>query len=267
MATYHLTKAGPRPCRATKGPCPYGKDAHFDSKEEATAIFERRLALENKTGKLSKRGMYSKNKKTLVLSDVDGTLVDGSLVLEHAAYLHEQGVIDLGDLPARWNADQKDENLVFLLADAYRSQLLGMNLKELRIDDYMAKVMESEKFYSALERLKKHKRAGHDVILVSGSPSFLVGEFAKKFGFVSVGSQYHLNRSRRFNGRITGMFGADAKEGVVRKLRPQDYDYIVAYGDTASDKPLLDAANYSVLVHPTNETLRKVTKVDEILSD
>lgn len=264
---YHLTEEGPKPCSATKGGCPYVQDAHFDTKKEAVASFERRLSLENGPVKLSKRKMYSKKSKIIVLSDVDGTLVDGSLVLEHAAWLHDEGFIDLGDIPARWNSDQKNEHLITELAEAYRDQLLGKNMKDLHVDTYMNKVMKDEKFYSALERLKLHQKSGHQVILVSGSPSFLVGEFAKKFGFESIGSKYHMNRSRRFNGNITGMFGAAAKEGVVKKLKLEDYDLVVAYGDTAADKPLLDAADHSVLVAPTNETLRKVTKVDEILRD
>jgi len=264
---YHLTPNGPKPCGATKRPCPYGQDAHFENKLDAQEVYDRRLELEGASAKLSKRRMYAKNKRTLVLSDIDGTIVDGSLVLEHAAFLHEKGVLDLGDLPERWNANQKDEELIYQLAEAYRSQLLDRSVKELHIDEYMKRVMESEKFYSSLQRLENHKRAGHDVVLISGSPTFLVGEFAKKFGFVGVGSRYHMNRKRRFNGHITGMFGADAKAVEVQKLRPQDYDMVVAYGDTASDKPLLDVADYSVLVAPTNETLRKVTKVDEILKD
>lgn len=262
---FHMTADGPKVCTAKKRACPLGADNHFETEEEAIQIYERRLELENGQPRLSKRTLYSKSKRALVLSDIDGTLVDGSLVLEHAVYLHENGEIDLGDIPERWMADQKNEHIITELAEAYRSAIIGRNLRELKVREYMEHVMERGNFYTSLERLQRHKAAGHEVVLVSGSPTFLVGEFAKRFGFTGVGTKYHMDRTRRLNGRITKMFHAEAKKAVVEKIDPSRYDLVVAYGDTASDKPLLDVADHAVLVAPTNETLKKVDKVHEII--
>lgn len=264
---FHLTDDGPKPCVATKRACRLGPANHFSSEEAAQVAFEARLEAEIKPARISKRDMYSKSKKTLVLSDVDGTIVDGSLVLEHAVFLHQEGEIDLGDLPDRWLADQKNESLISELAESYRRAIVGRHLRELRINEYMGKVMEKEKFYTSLKRLERHRDSGHDVILVSGSPSFLVKDFAKRFGFQGIGTTYHTSRERRINGRITPMFHAAAKQAVVEKIDPSTYDLVVAYGDTASDKPLFDAAHHSVLVAPTKETLEKVPDVSEIIHE
>lgn len=204
--------------------------------------------------------------KSIVLSDVDGTLIRGSLVLDHAVWLHAQKVIDLGDIPAKWLANQKNELLIMELAEAYRDAINGMALKELRVAEYMVEVMSTEKkFYSVLERLKLAHAAGEKVILISGSPQYLVGHFARIFGFTAIGSTYHRDKTRKLNGQVTGMFTADAKKRAIAKLNLESYARVTAYGDTSSDMPLLAAAHYSVLVDPSPETLALYGRVDEIL--
>lgn len=203
---------------------------------------------------------------SIVLSDVDGTLIRGSLVLDHAVWLHGKKIINLGKIPALWLANQKNEVLIMQLAEAYRDAINGILLKDLRVAEYMEEIMSTEqKFYSALERLKIAHAAGEKVILISGSPQFLVGHFARKFGFMAIGSTYHRDRSQRLNGRVTGMFTADAKERAISKLGLHAYSRITAYGDTGSDLPLLAAAHHAVLVDPSPETLALFKRVDEIL--
>jgi len=277
---FHMTESGPKPCRAKPGNCPIGGE-HFENKADGIKAYELALSGTSAPQKTSKRkGIYSHMKrvsyegllrpetKTLVLSDVDGTLLRGSLVLDHAVMLHEKGVIDLGDLPTKWLADQKNEDHIMQLADGYRKAISGMKESELQIPAFIESVVNNpDKLYSSLERLKRHRAAGHDVILISGSPSFLVGPFAKTFGFEVIATRYHRDRSRRLNGKITGMFGAPQKEAVVDKMDLSTYDKIIGYGDTSSDVPLLQRAHHSVLVEPNEETLRKIgdLKVTEIL--
>lgn len=204
--------------------------------------------------------------KKLVLSDVDGTLIRGSLVLDHAVWLHGKGIIELGQIPASWLATPKDEKLMKVLAESYRSAIKGMALKDLRISEYMDEIMSTDqKFYSTLERLKAAHAAGETVVLISGSPQFLVGHFARQFGFKAIGSTYHRDSSQSLNGRVTGMFTADAKLRAITKLGLEAYSFITAYGDTCSDMPLLEAAHHAVLVDPSPETLSLYKRVDEII--
>ena len=58
-----------------------------------------------------------------ILTDLDGTLLKGSLVLGHAIYLHNKKVIDLGDLPNAWNSDKKNESLIYELAISYQNAI------------------------------------------------------------------------------------------------------------------------------------------------
>ncbi len=206
--------------------------------------------------------------KMLVLSDVDGTLVKGSLVLDHAHWLDSEGIIDLQGLAQAWKHDQKNEEIINQLGGAYQQSIVGMTTKDIRAAEYMNMVFSmDDKFYSVLDRLKHARKTGHDVILVSGSPQFLVGNFARRFGFKAIGSVYHRNRQQQFNGRVTGMFHAEAKQRFVDSLDLSAYDFVAAYGDTASDKPLLSVAHHAALVAPTQETLEKYQTVHEVFSE
>lgn len=192
----------------------------------------------------------------IVLSDVDGTIVRGSLVLQHACHIHKQGLVDLGDIPERWIANRKDEKTIAELGDAYRAAIAGMTADELGATEFIKEyASDSANFYSTIDKLREAKRNGYHVVLISGSPSFLVTPFARKLGFRSKGSNYKRDEEGRFTGECVGMFTADSKRRHVASLKTHNYSHTVAYGDTASDLPLFEVADYSVLVAPTSATV------------
>ena len=173
----------------------------------------------------------------IVVSDVDGTIVRRSLVLNHAAKLHEEGIIDFGELPSQWQADPKNEGLITQLAELYRDSLTGLTLDGLGIDAYIQDVV-IENFYSTLARLLELRKSGAQVFLISGSPSFLVERFAAHFGFQGIGSEYVMDEFGRFTGECIGMFSSKAKEASLKLLGLEKYDEVLAFGDTESDRPL-----------------------------
>jgi HAD superfamily phosphoserine phosphatase-like hydrolase len=193
--------------------------------------------------------------KQVVLSDVDGTVVRGSLVLQHAISLHDSGVINLGDLPAIWRSEMKNENNITNLAVAYQQAITGMHLEDLNVEGFVDSICSnSANFYSSLPRLIAMRKAGAEVILVSGSPDFLVGNFGKRFGFGFAASKYITDSEGKLTGKIEGMFSAPAKRAFVSSMNLAGYRDIFAFGDTSSDVPLFEAASYSVLVDPNEET-------------
>lgn len=206
--------------------------------------------------------------KGIVLSDVDGTLLKGSLVLDHACYLHDEKIVDLEDLPSQWKASPKNEVLISELAEAYRESIIGKTSEDLHVKDYVRSTVDSSHlFYSSMQRLKTLKKSGFEVVLISGSPSFLLTPFARNFRFKSKGSLYERDGNQRFTGQVkTPMFGADSKRSHVKTLKVSNYPRIIAYGDTASDVPLFEVAHESYLVAPSELTLSKVTTVKNILS-
>lgn len=202
----------------------------------------------------------------ITLSDVDGTIRKGSLVLEHAQFLHDAGVLALGPHVSDWVNDPKSESKITGLAQAYQSAIVGMTEDEILVKDYLAHIAEDKKsWYTTLDRLKEHRAQGEKVVLISGSPSYLVEPFAQSFGFEGAGTHYHTDAHGRFTGELTPMFSADAKRDFIGGLNLEIYTTVTAYGDTMSDKPLFDVAHHSVLVDPHEETLRSVGIVSETI--
>lgn len=197
--------------------------------------------------------------KYAVLSDVDGTLTRGSLVLDHAIYLHDSGAIDLGNLPKKWQKNPKNEKVIVKLAEKYREQIHGMKIEDLKVEEFLDGYEQNDnQFYSTMDQLKEFKRRGWEIQLISGSPNFLVQPFAERNGFFGKGSEYLTDEDGALNGNIEGMFGGKAKQGYIEKLGINRFKRILAFGDTASDKPLFDNSHHSTLVDPSEETESEV---------
>ena len=216
---------------------------------------------------LTERKEHSMEK--IALSDVDGTIIRGSLVLDHACSLHEQGIVDLGDHPENWRADQKNEAKIVALAEAYKTALVGKRQSELGVSKYLDTLFADEsKFYSTLERLKELQAQGAEIHLISGSPSFLVGPFARRLGMRHAGSLYSRTRPGHFTGVVRLMAVGGAKRDYVASLNVDRYDEVHAFGDTSSDAPLFDVAHYSTLVDPSPHTESLFAgKVSSIIRD
>lgn len=243
---YHINpKTGtPSQCRALSR-CPFGEvEDHYATLEEAQGAYE---TMQSKS--------HLEGKKKLVISDVDGTLLNTSLVLYNAVELHREGKIDVGDLADRWEADKKNEELITALAIKYVSELKDKDVTLIEANSTVRTLLSERKnFYSTLRRLVKLKQEGYDVVLITGSPDYLVKPFAEKFGFNFVASIYH-KEAGKFTGDITLMAGSNAKVAAIAKLDLQQYDEVIGMGDTASDVPILQVSDHTVLVDPTQETL------------
>jgi len=72
-----------------------------------------------------------------VITDLDGTLVKGSIVLNHAEYLENKGIIDTQGTLEAWKLDIKNEKLIVDLAMAYQRGITGLTLEEIKINDYL----------------------------------------------------------------------------------------------------------------------------------
>ena len=208
--------------------------------------------------------------KKIALSDVDGTIVRNSLVLGHAVRLHEEGVINVGDLAKDWVGNMKNETIISELAEAYLAEITGMTAQSIYAEEYIEEVVEDgHNFYdSVLDRLTGMRADGDDVFLISGSPTYLIQPFASHFDFAGIGSDYKITDDGAFTGKIDGMFHGDAKRRYVSSINLSNYSRVLAFGDTRSDSPLFERAHHSVLVQPNNETRMALQGVvHEIIED
>lgn len=207
--------------------------------------------------------------KHLLLTDLDGTLTNKSLVLEHAGFLIRKGIIkDDGSYKA-WAADRKNEHLIVAVAENYRAEITGKREEDLHAEDFVNEFLaDSTNWYETLELLKQKQKNGVTVIIVTGSSDFLVKYLAKKLDCNYYATEY-LKDNNCFTGRINGMFSEDQKDDCVQwNINVNEYSYIEAWGDTSSDYGLLKHADYRMLVKPTRQTLEtliKKTTIDKII--
>lgn len=200
--------------------------------------------------------------KELFLTDLDGTILKGSLVLDHAVFLEEQGIIDTKGLASEWLADKKNEEAIYSLAEMYRYSITGKTEQEILVEDFVnTYYLDPGNYYQGpISELLKARKRKAEVFIISGSPDFLVSKFAEKFNFKARGSFYEKAQDGTFTGFYQNLSGLDAKREIVSEVLPESKKEKVrvsAYGDTFNDLALFEVAERSYLVDPCAETLAK----------
>jgi phosphatidylglycerophosphatase C len=98
-----------------------------------------------------------------------------------------------------------------------------------------------------LERIREHRARGHEVVLVSASPSLYLEKWAKTAGFDAVLATRLAFERGTFAGRLDGE-NCWGPQKVVR-LRGwwgnQPPKQLFAYGDSRGDKEMAELANWS----------------------
>lgn len=216
--------------------------------------------------------------KRLILTDVDGTLTKKSIVLSHAGFLIEKGIIkDDGSFQA-WEQDMKNEHLITAVAENYRKEITGMKESDMLAKEFVHNFCKKEEnWYSLYNELvgtlvENHvnERGEHtDIILVTGSADFLIKHLAEFLQVDYYATQYLKDENDCFTGEVIGMFSESQKDDCIQwDINVNEYDYIQAWGDTSSDYGLFKHADYTILVDPTKQTLETlITKqqIDKII--
>ena len=200
--------------------------------------------------------------KKIIFTDVDGTLTKKSIVLSHAGFLIEKGIIkDDGSYKA-WSQDMKNESLIISVAENYRSQITGLKESDMQAQAFVKKFFaEKDNWYNTLDKIKEKQKQGYAVSLITGSSDFLVKHLADILQCDYHATQYLKDENGCFNGEIKGMFSENQKDDCVKyNYNLNEYDKIEAWGDTASDYGLFKHASYKMLVDPTFETLKTLAQ-------
>ncbi len=106
----------------------------------------------------------------------------------------------------------------------------------------------------ALARLRWHQRAGHCVVLLSGTLDLLLAPLAEHLGVhARIGTELEV-ANQRLTGRIIGLhpFGAAKAECLAAMNRAGAFDLTrsFAYADHYADRHLLAAVGHPVAANP-----------------
>jgi phosphatidylglycerophosphatase C len=112
-------------------------------------------------------------------------------------------------------------------------------------------------FHDALAAIRRHRDAGHHLVLMSASVDFYVPEFGRQLGFDQVISTEVRWEGDRLDGTLTSANRrGEEKARCVRELLA-DRRESFAYGNSAADLPHLQLVKHGLLVNGSVAARRK----------
>lgn len=211
--------------------------------------------------------------------DIDGTIFRNSLMIEHFKKLNKYEVIN----PAIWYTKVKDvyeewekrygdfEHYLEVLAGVYLQELKGVNKAYIEFIASQTINLNGDMVYKySRDQIEWHKKQGHKVFFISGSPDFLVSKMAEKYGATEYkGTIYKVDENNKFTGEIVRMWDSESKQRVLNELIQKynvDLDNSYAYGDTTGDLSMLKLVGNPVAINP-NKPLFLAIREDKELSE
>jgi phosphatidylglycerophosphatase C len=146
-----------------------------------------------------------------------------------------------------------DRDRAALKQSLLRATLRGTTRQELAAasEEFVRDTIEHRCFRDALSTIRRHREAGHHLVLMSASVDFYVPEFGRQLGFDQVISTGVGWNGDRLDGTLTtpNRRGAE-KARCLRELIAERGDSdVFAYGNAASDLPHLAIARHGLLVN------------------
>lgn len=204
--------------------------------------------------------------------DIDGTLYREGLLTEVFKKLIRYEIID----SKRWHLEVKPDydrwdkrtgnydDYLQGMADIYVEAIRGLHQSQI---DYIAKKVVEQKgdrvYTYTRDRIVDHRKRGHLLITVSGSPRELVEEMAHKHGFDDYVGTIYEKKEGVYTGKVYPMWDAEHKKEALTRLKERyqiDLDASYAYGDTMGDYSMLSMVGHPTIVNATREVYQQLAK-------
>lgn len=201
--------------------------------------------------------MSERNNQNVCLLDWDGTLREAFVVFDWVQFLVRSGVIStrhktkMSAIFARFNHKQLSyESMAREVVSAYAESMRGLNATELDGLVRQFWTTDAKLFDFTIPLLEMMRGLGITPVLVSGAPLVVVKPFAETIGIDECfGLELGLDSGGIYNGSIVMNLAISSnKQAVVDSLLEQGRTVVLAFGDSASDAPLLEAARFSYIV-------------------
>jgi HAD superfamily hydrolase (TIGR01490 family) len=190
-------------------------------------------------------------KKQLVLFDFDGTITSRDTLAEFMIFYRGKfkyllGLAILSPIIAAY---------LFKLMPNWKSKqyFLTWFLKDENVDYFEKKCKEFSENYlpslirsSALESIRQYQRNGATVAVVSASAENWVKPWCDQHKIKCIGTRLEI-KNKRLTGKIEGKncHGPEKVCRVKENFTLNQFDEIIAYGDTAGDNEMLALAHQS----------------------
>lgn len=219
-----------------------------------------------------------KEKRIAAFFDIDGTIFRDSLMVAHFIKMREFQIIDDSKWHVQlhmsgeiWKKRRSDyDTYLDALSTAYVDSLTGVSYADVMFAArHVIQNRADEVYKFTKNRIKHHKKHGHLVIFISGSPDFLVRQMAKVWkADVYRGSTYIFSNAL-FTGKIIPMWDSISKQNAINELVEKydiDLENSFAYGDTNGDFSMLKSVGNPFAINPAKELLENI-KQDPVLRE
>lgn len=200
--------------------------------------------------------------------DIDGTLYREGMITEIFKKFIKSDIIEsdrwyneVRDYYVKWDKriGNYDDYLV-KMANIYIEAVKGLHRTQV---EFIAKNVIKQKgdrvYTYTRDMIAWHKKQGHKVITISGSPVELVREMAIKHGFDDYrGTIYLMDSNDHYTGQLVPMWDRDNKQIAIDYFVEKyniDLSQSYAYGDTAGDFTMLKTVSYPRAINPTRELI------------
>lgn len=200
--------------------------------------------------------------RTAAFFDVDNTIIRGASAFHLARALHRRGHLRLNDILffARHSLAYAVEGENLRRITALRARALriagGLSVADVIAigEDVYDEVLDSRVYPGARTLLAEHLAAGHEVWLVTATPTEVAELIGRRLGTTgALGT-----RTETVDGRYTGALAGEMLHGAgkavaVRRLAEErgiDLARSYAYGDSYNDIPLLDEVGHPCVINP-----------------
>ena len=152
------------------------------------------------------------------------------------------------------------EHLALMSAGISRRDLVEV------VEGALSTAIEPAVYAEALDLIEGHRRAGHDVVVVSASISEMVAPIARLVGADrAVATHMEVGEDGLFTGRISRSMLHAEKVVALREdaaAHGIDLSRCWSYSDSISDEPMLSAVGHPVAVNPDRDLRRLAQERD-----
>lgn len=205
-----------------------------------------------------------KNKKIkIAVFDIDGTIFRSSLLVELVNELVRKKVFPKSaereierDYHAWLNRVGNYDTYINKVAEIYYKAIVGCRRKDVVKAGKEVMSRQKQRVYRFSRDLAKDlKKKGYYLIAISGSPVFMVKNFAKNMGFdVAVGTTLQTKKGF-FTNRFTERDCYNKKDKLLKRIAGKlsaipDWKNSVAVGDSATDISMLKMVGKPIAFNP-----------------
>lgn len=215
-------------------------------------------------------------KNVAAFFDIDGTLYRDSLMVEHFKRLIQTELIDTylwhnhaKETYLNWAKRQGNyDDYLLEIAEIYVNALIGLDKPSIEFTSNMVIKLKADRVYMyTRSQIEWHKKQGHTIIFISGSPDYLVSKMAKKYGATDHKGTTYIFKDNLFTGKIVPMWDSQNKDLAMNEFIEKydiDLSKSYAYGDTNGDVSMFSRVAYPRAINPTKELLSQIKSNPEL---